>query len=219
MTRTSPLLRRAALATTAALAVAALAACSSDDAVTRAGTTPPASATASPTAAAATGATSALTLADPWVKAAASGMTAAFGTLRNTGGADVVVTAASTRVASAVELHETVKGADGAMTMRPKEGGFTVPAGGEVELAPGGNHLMIMGLKSPLAAGETVPLTLTLADGGTIRVEAVVKDFTGAQENYAGSPSPAAGHSTGHSTGPSGGMTGGMTGMDMGGGQ
>lgn len=208
MTRTSPLLRRAALATTAALAVAALAACSSDDA--DAGTTTPASGTASATAAAATGAATTLTLADPWVKAAASGMTAAFGTLRNTGDADVVVTAAATRVASAVELHETVKGADGAMTMRPKDGGFTVPAGGEVALAPGGDHLMIMGLKRPLAAGETVPLTLTLADGGTIRVEAVVKDFTGAQENYAGSASPSAGQATG--------MTG-MTGMDMGGGQ
>lgn len=209
MTRTSPLLRRAALAMTAALAVAALAACSSDDGAAA----PEASGSPSATAATggtATGAATTLTLSDPWVKAAASGMTAAFGMLRNTGNADVVVTAASTRVASAVELHETVKGADGAMTMRPKEGGFTVPAGGEVALAPGGNHLMIMGLKRPLAAGETVSLTLTLADGGTVEVEAVVKDFTGAQENYAGSASPSAGQATG--------MTG-MTGMDMGGGQ
>lgn len=154
-----------------------LAACGTDD--------PPASGStsASPSATARTQAES-LTVTDPWVKAAGSGMTAAFGTLSNTSDADIDVVGASTTVNDMTELHETVENADGSMAMRPKEGGFVVPAGGELTLAPGGDHLMLMDLKGPVAAGTTVTITLTLADGSTTEVEATVKPFEGGDEKY-----------------------------------
>ena len=128
----------------------------------------------------------ALVMTDPWVKAAKEGMTAAFGTLVNNGPADAVVASASSDIASAMELHETVENDDGTMAMQPKEGGFTIPAGGEHELQPGGDHLMIMDLERALRPGEIVTVTLTLEDGSTLDVGATVKNFTGADEKYQG---------------------------------
>jgi copper(I)-binding protein len=124
-----------------------------------------------------------LSVTDPWVKAADSGMTAAFGTLVNDGDVDVTVVSASSDVSAMVELHETVDDG-GSMTMQQKEGGFTVPAGGSHELAPGGDHLMVMDLSRALEPGEDVTLTLTVDDGTTVEVRATVKEFTGAEEEY-----------------------------------
>ncbi|CAM3361849.1 copper chaperone PCu(A)C [Nocardioides dubius] len=125
-----------------------------------------------------------LRVTDPWVKAADSGMTAAFGVLTNTGDEPVVVTAASTTVNAMTELHETIQNDDGSMAMQPKEGGFTVPAGGTLELAPGGNHIMLMELTQKLEPGTDVEITLTLGDGSTAVVQATVKAFDGADEKY-----------------------------------
>ena len=127
-----------------------------------------------------------VSIEDPWVKAADSGMTAAFGTLKNSGDQDVVVTAVSSDITSMMELHETVENADGSMAMQPKDGGFVVAAGGEHELAPGGDHLMIMDLSRPIEPGESVTFTLTMEDGSTTDFTAVVKSFTGADEEYQG---------------------------------
>jgi len=54
---------------------------------------------------------------------------------------------------------------DGVMRMRPIEGGLEIPSGGAVELKPSGMHLMLIGLKRPLVAGENVTVTLIFADG------------------------------------------------------
>ncbi|MEV4709007.1 copper chaperone PCu(A)C [Actinoplanes sp. NPDC049316] len=125
---------------------------------------------------------------DPWVKAADKGMTAAFGTLVNDGSADVTVVAASSPV-SPMELHEMAM-QDGAMVMRPKQGGLVVKAGGSHVLEPGGDHLMLMNLTRPVRAGDEVTFTLTFADGRTTDVRAVAKPFTGAGESYAPSMAP-----------------------------
>ncbi len=93
-------------------------------------------------------------MTDPWAKAADSGMTAAFGTLVNDTDADITITSASSE-ASRMELHEMAMGDDGQMVMRPKEGGFVVPAHGSQELAPGGEHVMFMDLSEPLSPGPT----------------------------------------------------------------
>ncbi len=127
---------------------------------------------------------SALTMTDPWVKAAKNGMTATFGTLVNHGTADVTVTSATSEIATTMELHETLESDDGTMAMSPKEGGFVISAGGNHELAPGGDHLMMMGLNRALKPGEVIAVTLTMQDGSTVDVKATVKNFTGADEKY-----------------------------------
>lgn len=159
----------------AAAVAAVLAACGGQQATTSAAPATPAAPAAKP------GGT--LTIADPWVKTTKGGMTAAFGTLANPTAADVTVVSAVSSGAPRVELHETV-GEGSQMTMRPKEGGFTVPAGGKLELKPGGDHIMLMDVRKPVLAGSEVTFTLTFKDGTTMEFKAVGKDFAGANEKY-----------------------------------
>ncbi|WP_280468291.1 copper chaperone PCu(A)C [Nocardia cyriacigeorgica] len=138
----------------------------------------------------------AVTIAEQWAKAADSGMSAAFGQLRNDSDEAVTVVSATSPASATVELHEVVTGEDGVKVMRPKEGGFVIPAHGELDLEPGGNHIMFMGLNGPLRTGSEAPVTLTFGDGSTTTFTAQVRDFPGNQENYepggdhGGTPAP-----------------------------
>ncbi|MEX0153397.1 copper chaperone PCu(A)C [Microbacterium sp. LMI1-1-1.1] len=124
---------------------------------------------------------------DAWVKAApADEMTAAFGELVNDGDNDITVVSATSPAASMIELHETVQNESGQSVMREVEGGFTIPAHSTRELAPGADHLMIMGATAPLLAGEEVTITLTFSDDSTAEITAPVKEFAGANETYEG---------------------------------
>ncbi|WP_433223159.1 copper chaperone PCu(A)C [Dactylosporangium sp. CS-047395] len=125
----------------------------------------------------------ALMMRDQWVKTADSGMSAAYGTLLNTTDKDVTVVAATSTASPLMELHETTM-VDGKMAMKPKEGGFTIPAKGSHEFKPGGDHLMLMDVKTPVKPGTEVTFTLTLKDGGTVRFTALGKDFAGGNESY-----------------------------------
>ncbi|MDJ0337857.1 copper chaperone PCu(A)C [Cryobacterium sp. PH31-O1] len=131
-----------------------------------------------------TTAATSLAITDPWVKSAETGMSAAFGTLTNSSDTDINIVAAMSPAATMIELHETVEDDSGAMVMQQKEGGFIVPANGSYELAPGANHLMMMGLTEPLVAGAEQTFTLTLSDESTFEFTAPAKDYSGANENY-----------------------------------
>jgi len=159
-----------------ALSAALLAGCGSSDAST---STPSTSADPAVSEAAAT----AISITDPWVKAADKGMTAAFGTLVNNTDKPLTIVSVTSDV-STMELHEMIM-KDGKMIMQPKEGGFTIPAKGEHELSPGGDHIMFMDVKSPVKAGDEVTITLELSDGSTLPFTAVGKPFSGAEESYA----------------------------------
>ena len=124
-----------------------------------------------------------LTLTDAWAKAADTGMTAAFGTLTNSTTAPIRVVAAISPASPVVQLHEVVT-KDGQMVMQQRPGGLVIPAGGSVQLMPGGNHLMFMKLRAPVRAGDMVPLTLVAADGGLLRTKVMAKAFAGANESY-----------------------------------
>ena len=71
------------------------------------------------------------------------------------------------------ELH-TMKHENGKMIMRevPK---FEIPAGGKLKLQPGGDHLMLIGIKEPLKAGSTVKATLQFENAGKVEVDLAVK--------------------------------------------
>ncbi|WP_156759005.1 copper chaperone PCu(A)C [Microbacterium karelineae] len=121
---------------------------------------------------------------DAWIKAADEGMSAGFGLLFNSGDADATVVSATTDAADRMELHETVESETGEMLMREIDGGFAIPAGSGLELAPGGSHLMLMDLTGPLEAGDEVSITLTFDDDSTYSFDAPVKDYSGANEEY-----------------------------------
>ncbi|MGV0603157.1 copper chaperone PCu(A)C [Mycolicibacterium sp. XJ1904] len=124
-----------------------------------------------------------VTLADQWASAAETGMAAVFGTLTNVGHHDARIVSGRSDAAGRVEVHEVAADA-GARTMRPKDGGLVIPAGGSHALVPGGDHLMLMDLKQPLLPGSEVTLTVEFEDGSTLPVTAQVRDFAGANEDY-----------------------------------
>lgn len=124
---------------------------------------------------------------DAWVRSTTGAkdttMTAAFMSLTNPGDTDIKLISATSPVASVVQLHEmTAK--DGTMVMQEKPGGITVPATSHAHLSPGGDHIMLMGLKQPLQPGDEVPLTLKFSDNTTHDLTVPVKTFTEEQEHY-----------------------------------
>lgn len=116
-----------------------------------------------------------------WAKSAEEGsMTGLFGTLRNGGSTDLTVERLESEAARTVELHEVPEGG----TMRRIEEPVVIPAGGSFELAPGGNHIMLMQLTRELRAGDNVTVTAHFTDGSTATLLALVKDYAGANESY-----------------------------------
>jgi len=79
-----------------------------------------------------------------------------------------VETTASAKAELHTHLHE-----NGVMRMREVEA-IEVPAGGSVTLAPGGLHVMLLGVTKPLRSGFGVPLTLTFAEAGKVELTAVI---------------------------------------------
>jgi copper(I)-binding protein len=146
-------------------------------------TTPAAAAPPAPASAPAP-APAGVTITDPWVKTAESGMTAVFGTFTTSRSAPVTIRSAVTSASPRTELHEVVTGADGAMVMRPKADGFALEPGTPHVLAPGGDHIMIMDLTTPIRPGDQVEVTLSLSDGSTTRFTALAKETSGGEENY-----------------------------------
>jgi len=94
-----------------------------------------------------------------------------FMKIENKGAADQLVSASSP-IAGEVQLHEMAMEGN-VMKMRQVKD-IPVPAGGAVELKPGGLHLMFMNIKAPLAAGETVPVKLKFAKAGEVEVKVPV---------------------------------------------
>jgi copper(I)-binding protein len=83
------------------------------------------------------------------------------------------LTGISTPEANKAELHNmTMEG--GVMKMRPLSG-IDLPAGQPVMLKPGGDHIMLVGLKEPLKPGESFPLTLSFEKAGTKQVTVAVE--------------------------------------------
>lgn len=75
---------------------------------------------------------------------------------------------ASSPAARSASVHNTVL-EGGVMRMRGA-GALTLPAGGRIEMKPGGTHVMLMGLKAPLRPGTRLPLTLRFERAGTVNV-------------------------------------------------
>ena len=90
---------------------------------------------------------------------------AAYVSLTNRG-ADTAIVGAESPVAERVSLHGHQMDGD-VMRMRPVDR-IDMPSGGDVTMAPGGLHIMLMGLVKPLAEGDHFPLSLELADGQTV---------------------------------------------------
>lgn len=124
-----------------------------------------------------------LQFTDGWAKAADSGMSAAFGIIVNPTDRPMTLIGAASPSAAVVQLHQMAM-KDGAMVMQEVAGGLTIPAKGHLVLKPGGNHLMLMGIKRPISPGEFVPVSLLTGDGTRLTVKVLAKTFAAANEQY-----------------------------------
>jgi copper(I)-binding protein len=122
------------------------------------------------------GAAAKIQATDVWARAGAAemGNGAAYMILRNSGDTADRLVKAESDVAGAVELHKSsMEG--GMMKMDPVDG-IDIPGKGQAELKPGGFHVMLIGLKRELKAGEKIKLKLQFEKAGTQEVEAEVRN-------------------------------------------
>jgi copper(I)-binding protein len=112
-----------------------------------------------------------LAITQAWARATPGGAKVGGGylTIENKGTAPDRLIGGSADVAGKVEVHEMAMN-NGVMTMRPLENGLTIEPGKTVKLAPGGYHLMLLDLKSPLKQGEKVPVTLKFEKAGEAKI-------------------------------------------------
>jgi periplasmic copper chaperone A len=124
-----------------------------------------------------------ITIERPWARATPSGAKtgAAYMTIDNKSGIADWLTGMSSDVADKLQIHE-MKVENGVMKMREVTGGLPIPAGGSVVLKPGSYHVMLFGLKNPLTAGETFPLSLTFEKAGNISVTVPVQAMGSTQD-------------------------------------
>ena len=112
-----------------------------------------------------------LTIDHAWARATVHGQRAggAFLKFDNRGSAADKLLSVRADVADSVEMHSMTMEGD-VMRMRQVPA-IEVPGGQAVELKPGGLHLMLMGLRQPLRAGSSFPLTLKFERAGEVKID------------------------------------------------
>lgn len=97
---------------------------------------------------------------------------AAYITVENHGDATRLV-AVDAPFAKEAQLHTLIE-EDGMIKMRQVDG-FDIDSHGSLVLSESGNHIMLMGLLSPLAIDSSVDMTLKFADGTEQKISLPVK--------------------------------------------
>jgi periplasmic copper chaperone A len=108
------------------------------------------------------------------IQGGVGGSGAVFFMVHNNTETDDRLLAATTDAAERAELHTHSEDANGVMTMGEIEGGIALAAGDVIELARGGDHVMLMGLTRALKNGDTIALTLTFEVAGDITLDVPV---------------------------------------------
>jgi periplasmic copper chaperone A len=119
-------------------------------------------------------------ISDAWARASLGSApnSTAYMTLEVQGDEGDRLIGGSTPAAEQVQLHVHVMEGDIAR-MRQVEA-IEVAAGAPTVLAPGGLHVMLLGLAAPLAEGDTLPLTLVFERAGEVALEIPVRGLRSA---------------------------------------
>jgi copper(I)-binding protein len=103
-----------------------------------------------------------------WARASITNNGAAYAKLVNNGKTADRLISVKSPAARRVELHTHIMDGD-IVRMRRVEGGIAIAPGKSVIMKPGGNHIMLMGLKEKLVAGEQFPIVFVLEKAGEIK--------------------------------------------------
>ena len=130
-----------------------------------------------------------LVITQAWSRATPNGAKIGSGyfTIENKGTTADRLIRGSGDIAAKVEVHEMAM-KNGVMTMRPLDNGLTIEPGKTVKLAPGGLHLMMFDLKSPLKQGDKVPVTLEFEKAGKVTLSLDVEGLGAQGPAGAGNP-------------------------------
>jgi len=122
---------------------------------------------------------------DPWVREAPPNARASGGfmIIKNISDQQKILNSAVSSAFEKVEIHQTVAGEGGVMKMVPQPE-LVIEAKSQVVLKPGSYHLMLIGAKKPLKAGDEVDLTLKFAKGDEIKLTAPVRKSVGMGHNH-----------------------------------
>ena len=126
-----------------------------------------------------------ITVEDAWVRAMPPGqsVTALYFAVKNESAQPCALTSVSTAEAGRTELHRTTE-EDGVARMRLQET-IDIPAHGEAQLVPGGDHVMLFDVAAQLAGGDRVGAELDFGSCGQVTIEAEVREPT---RMHGGSP-------------------------------
>jgi len=117
-----------------------------------------------------------LKISSPWARATPKGASVggAYMTITNTGSVADRLGGGSSDVSSRFQIHEMSMD-NGVMKMRPLDKGLEIKPGQTVELKPGGNHVMFVGLNRSLEEGQHVKATLEFEKSGKVAVDFTVE--------------------------------------------
>lgn len=119
---------------------------------------------------------------DGWARTSAGMQNAGAAYMTITGGeADdkLISVSVPDSIAGMAQIHETTMADDGSgnqMMSMEQVPEIAIPAGSEVNLEPGGYHVMMMNLTNSLVEGQEFVVTLTFETAGDIEVSVTVKD-------------------------------------------
>lgn len=100
---------------------------------------------------------------------------AAFFVIKNNSDKNIAITSANSDIAEKNELHTHIK--ENQMMKMMKIEKLVVPAKSSLELKSGGDHVMLIGLKKELKAGDEISLELSFSDGDKKSIKVPVKDL------------------------------------------
>lgn len=158
---------RSALAVLATISVIGLAACGGDNSTTDTTANTEETKPVTPT----------ITVTNQWARTSpmATDMGAAYMTINSDADDELIGAKVDSSIAMMTEIHETVMGDGDTMKMQEVEK-IDIKSGTPTELKPGGYHVMLMKLKSPLKTESTLAVTLTFAKAGDIVVDVPVQE-------------------------------------------
>ena len=108
---------------------------------------------------------------DPYARSSNPVAGAAFMIIHNSGDTDDRLLSVTSDAAARVELHTHIEDADGVFRMTELEDGLDLPAGGEIKMVRGSNHVMFMGLEEPFEQDAVVSVTFQFEHAGDVVVE------------------------------------------------
>lgn len=126
-----------------------------------------------------------LKISNAWAKVMLPGQPVGGGylTIENAGAEADRLVSVSSQAAPDVQIHEMKMEGD-VMKMRRLSDGLDIPAGGKVELKPGGYHLMFMDVKTPFKEGDAFTVKLKFEKAGEVELTLPVSAANAAGQEH-----------------------------------